>query len=196
MNSASRARHRRSGSALMSVRTSRLARGEHLRPAPRTGPDLEHRDPGRDQLEQHLVDQRLLPLGRRTPLLAAAGPVVAIPPGAVRSCRVAAPAAMRAAQVPAPLLGDEPTILDRPARPPQCVPQPSETVPQRPPPVRSIAHTCPACSPRPATLTEALGALAAARLRLPRRAHGSTFVTEPLDGFTWLEACRVTFTAC
>src|ERR1019366_8892119 len=152
------------------------ARGEHLRPASRARADFEHGSPGRDQRQQHIVDQRLLPLRRRGPLLAAGAPVVAIPPFAIGSRRVAAPRAVGASEPAVPLLGNESAVLDRPPRPAHRVPKPAEDAPRRRPLVatthRRHASSCRTArllnrpgrlprgrrvrAPRPATLTEVL----------------------------------------
>src|ERR1019366_3144467 len=132
--------------------------------------------PGRDQRQQHIVDQRLLPLRRRGPLLAAGAPVVAIPPFAIGSRRVAAPRAVCASEPAVPLLGNEPAVLDPPPRAAQRGPKPAGAAPGRRPPVATThrRHTSSGRTarrlnrpgrlprgrrvraPRPATLTEVL----------------------------------------
>ena len=122
---ARRSRQRRSGSSLMSTRTSRLARGASTS-------DQRVLRPVRSRARQPrpgsaaAAHRRSAPASTRPTrsTLAAAAPVVAIPPFAVGSSRVAAPRAMRAAQRAMPLLGDQSAVLDRPRGAAQGVSQP------------------------------------------------------------------------
>lgn len=51
-------------------------RHQHVCPTARPGADLKCRHSGRYPAQEHVVDQRLLPLGRCVPLLALLTPVI------------------------------------------------------------------------------------------------------------------------